>query len=88
MSRDLNLTTFLAGEVVRLTWQALALETLLEAKGLVSPAELQQAVARAERDWADMALLEGLADDTEIQLVVNALRARGWRPPRREADTA
>jgi hypothetical protein len=81
------LSILLAGEVCRLMWQALAVETVLEERGLIARVDLREEVSRIERTWAEAAELESLGGDPAFRLLLAALRARGWRPPAREGET-
>ena len=81
-----RLLNFVACELARLQWGALAVERLLEERGLVTRAELREAARRVEQDFAEFTALEGMADP-EIRLLVTALKARGWRPPASEGGT-
>jgi hypothetical protein len=81
-----GLLNILAGEVCRLMWQALAVETVLEDRG-ITRVDLREEVSRIERTWAEAAELESLGGDPAFRLLLAALRARGWRPPAREGET-
>jgi hypothetical protein len=80
-----DLVTLLVGDIIRLTWELIALGNVLEERGIVSRADLDEAVKHAERAWSERVALEEMANPG-VRFMGDALRARGWKPPAREGS--